>query len=72
MTAREKTHPTSEASAELSFLRAAEPRFLVPEYPVVALPGALREARFFVAMELSLAQKPGRQRRTLYVVWLSP
>jgi hypothetical protein len=41
----------------------------MPENPVVALPEALREARFFVAMELSLAQKPGRQRRTLYVVW---
>ena len=60
----------SGTSADPSFLWAADPRFFVPEDLFVALPEALREARFFVAMELSLAQKLGRQRQTLYVVWL--
>jgi hypothetical protein len=50
---------TSGANDVPPFLRAAEPRFLVPEDRFMTLPEALREARFLVAMSLSLAQKPG-------------
>jgi hypothetical protein len=48
------------------FLR--EERFFVLEDPFADLPEVLREVRFLVAMQLSLAQKRKRQRGALYVV----